>query len=79
LVSSSRNSISGMVGIRPSICAVGETTVSKMIDDPLVGILFRPHKYETEDLEKITNEINQMNLLFQGMWTTAIIEDFTTR
>lgn len=48
LFTGSRDGVCSMVGVCPSVCPVGESTVCQMVDYPLVWILFRSHENQAE-------------------------------
>lgn len=43
----SGHGIGGVIIVRPSIGAVGETSVSKVVDDSFVWVFLGPHEHQT--------------------------------
>lgn len=75
LLARRRYGIGSMIGVRPSIRSVRETSICEKIEDALVGVLLRSHKYKTENVSIQSICDPQKNSLFQSMRASRVVED----
>lgn len=75
LLSSGRNSIRSMVSVRPGVGSVGEPSVCEEIENALVRVLLRSHKYETSVVSDVLIR-DPGDSLFQSVRASRVIEDY---
>ena len=80
-LSSSGDCVGSVVRIGPRIGTVGEATVSKVVYDALVRILFRAHENQTggAPMSGTNTRVSNVYSLLQRVRTTRVIENCTAR
>ena len=76
-LSSSGNCVGSVVRVSPRIGTVGEATVSKVVYDALVRILFRAHEDQTGEapVSATNTRVSNVYSLLQRVRTTRVIEN----
>jgi arginine utilization protein RocB len=78
-LSSSGDCVGSVVRVGPRIGTVGEATVSKVVYDALVRIIFRAHEDQTggAPMSGTNTRVSNVYSLLQRVRTTRVIENCT--
>lgn len=76
-LSSSGDCVGSVVRVGPRVGTVGETTISKVVYNALVRILFRAHKDQTREapVSGTNTRVSNVYSLLQRVRTTRVIEN----
>jgi hypothetical protein len=77
-LSSGGDCVGSVVRVGPCIGAIGETTVRKVVYDALERVLLRTHEDQTWEAHASGTKprVPNVYLLFQGVRTTRVIENY---